>query len=78
MDELMMNMLTVYLPIGQPDYSEEKAKERMSDIVAGYFITVSKGGQHTLRMQYDPLTFNFNIKTRVQEISSFKKKFTKA
>lgn len=50
----------------------------MSDIVAGYFITVSKGGQHTLRMQYDPLTFNFNIKTRVQEISSFKKKFTKA
>lgn len=49
----------------------------MPDIVAQYFITVSKG-QHTLRIQYNSLTFNFNIKARVQEISSFKKRFTKA
>lgn len=50
----------------------------MPEIVAQYFITISKGTQHTVRIHYDPLAFNFNVKARVQEISAFKKKFTKA
>lgn len=74
----MANMLVAYLPVGDPDFSETKVKERLPEIIAQHFVTVSRGGQHIVRTYYDPLTVVFNIKARVQEMSGYKKKFTKA
>jgi hypothetical protein len=77
MEELSGKMLSLYLPTGREEFSEEKAKARMADVVGRYFLTVSRGPKN-VRIYYDPLLMDFNIKARVQHISSYKKKFSRA
>ena len=45
--------------------------------IGKYFISVVKANQN-LRIYYNPLLMDFNVKARIQQISDFKKKFSRA
>lgn len=77
MDNLIGNMLLTYLPVGVVEFSEQQAKQKLPQIIGQYFLTIPKVPQ-AVRVYYNPLLFDFNVKARVQAISVFKKKFSRA
>ena len=49
----------------------------MPDIISEYFLEITKDFQ-TKYVSYNSLLLSFNVKARVQQISFYKKKFSRA